>query len=1467
MTRPITTILVVFAVCLWGSSAQGIDFVTKDRFRSETGGYAAYPFRVLFQKLAQADGVEKKKIRTAIIEKQVFDRDMLRRVEAGTIRYQEAYGVVREIDETRLVLWDAQNQKERVFHTGLLAVPTVNPDGHEVSSFNIAHFAVVVRSMDERLYQIQIAFPLAVPDNLALQREGSQNLLRWAEPATGPKPTGYRVHVDGRLYKAVDGNAISIPRKPDRAEEYTVRAVYRHGPALVESESSAPLFDRATATELAETAQAQRTWAMVRTSLNPAQWEKARDLLAENMPLFSARLGETDLAAAMGLAAVFADIEAGDRLARTRPQTPEELAQAGAYYASALEKGRRLAPALNAAFLAEDRIRQNRRGLDNIAVRDREARARETLDRILSDLTPATWPAAKSRFTAERAFLEEHAAGADRAKVDGLAVFFGELDAADTLAGGAAVTAEILKEAERRYLQAPRRATGLGEHRAALSLIAETKARGMQSRIADLADRARREEAEKVWAAVKADLTPDRWPEAHKRLLEQRERLLSHLDETQAGAAEGLLRFFSDIDAGDHLSRAPGADLDQLAQAGALYGSARQTAQGLAGVNPGFIAELKIADLRRRTADAEERLRIESARQMLARILGEMTPEGWPGARKTLDENRDLLLTRLKGLEKERVSALLAFFADIDAGDASAAVSPTSSDLMKQALNRYRAAAQKADALADTVTLGFIAQTKIQETDRRMAAMADEARAEAAAAEYRAVVADLTPARWPEARRRLRARQAELMAELPVQEQGVATALLGFFEALESGDRLMASPTPDAPSVEQARGHYAAAGQAAAGLAEFKGLAEIVRQKISDAEARMAVLNRKSLETQARQTFARIRADLTPEKWPEARRALAAHHRTLADRLPPEERQTLEGLAAFFALIDAGDRIAGPDSASAAQVEQALTYYEQARDGALAMALTAPVGFIADGRIAQGRARIDALAQRMQQEAAGQVLERVLAGLTPGTWVEARKTLMDNRDLLLQNGADADRETVQRLVAFFADIDAGDRFARTDPATPADLANARSFYTAAGAKAQTLAGTASVAFIAVERNSDIDKRIAALEDETKDALAEQTFSQVLAGLTPERWTESRDLLLSRRQLLETRLSGERLETFNQLAAFFSHLSRAQQLRAQSPSTVAGVEEILAAYETASAQGAALAGAMPDITFLTRPDIAALRRQRDELQARQAEAQADTVYGQILERLTPSGWNEARTLLAAHGPMLKKTLDAPQASATANLERFFSEIEEGDRLAAVRPATRADLENAALFYRRAAEKAQALPPAMDIGFLARMRLNDIESQLAAQKAYEERMAQEAARKKGAAVSRATLSGKDAVRYALKDFSDGNYTMALQGFKRVYHKQVELMQKGGRKRLQGVMGLPDKYRAEIVFLVELDSLLSRTGSSSDPYAVEEGLEALSNRIFDGRGMWGIIPQDRREKMANRLESIEFQEEEGR
>ena len=85
-------------------------------------------------------------------------------------------------------------------------------------------------------------------------------------------------------------------------------------------------------------------------------------------------------------------------------------------------------------------------------------------------------------------------------------------------------------------------------------------------------------------------------------------------------------------------------------------------------------------------------------------------------------------------------------------------------------------------------------------------------------------------------------------------------------------------------------------------------------------------------------------------------------------------------------------------------------------------------------------------------------------------------------------------------------------------------------------------------------------------------------------------------------------------------------------------------------------------------------------------------------------------------------------------------------------------------------------------------------------------------------------------------------------------KAYGKQILRLKKGGKRQIFGLLALPPQYRAEIIFLVELDKL--EKTHKNDKAAIRERLQEISDSIENGTGPWAIVSEAKKNKIKNPL-----------
>jgi hypothetical protein len=346
----------LFLLCIDKSSAYAIQFVTQEDFASEYNAYKDYPLRLLFKKLAESDDPEKREIRNIIILKQVFDPSAQKKDAVPGPEYQERYGIIKEISKDRLRIWVPENDTYMDYYLGIDQIPTEKNPKYKITESNIGRYTAFIYAMDERVYKIKIDFLLASPINLYVDRKDDKNVVGWSEPGDEERPYRYRIFRNGELIDTVEGHAADVPREKGKADNYFVKAVYKHGDVLLESEASEVIRDEITLKELEQERLAGGIYDRIIASLTPEAYEDAKKLLNDNRQLLVERLDQDRKENIKTLISFFQDIEEGDRLGAVKPETQELFDNALTFYRSGEQKAKALPAAFNVLFLAAQKI-------------------------------------------------------------------------------------------------------------------------------------------------------------------------------------------------------------------------------------------------------------------------------------------------------------------------------------------------------------------------------------------------------------------------------------------------------------------------------------------------------------------------------------------------------------------------------------------------------------------------------------------------------------------------------------------------------------------------------------------------------------------------------------------------------------------------------------------------------------------------------------------------------------------------------------------------------------------------------------------------------------------------------------------------------------------------------------------------------------------------------------------------------
>lgn len=1298
------------ALMFWGK-ASAVELVTQETFFVENNPYKEYPFNVLFNKLKQGDEAERRKIRTVIILKQVFDPAFAQRSEAAGLRFTTHYGVVKELDGETLRLWLPETDSFKDFHVGIDRIPIVNKGEYAVSVDTIGHYAVIAHVMDDRIYKLDISFDLAAPTGLELKPMGDRNVVQWQPPQREKAPVAYRVFVNGKPYKTVEGRSIEMPRSKAQADSYAVRAVYVHGSARIESASSTTLYDVAAAKEIEQAQLAERTYAQIISRLNASQWADARRQLKENRDLLLEHAGGDRMATVERLIGFFSRVDAADGLLERQPRTRENLDRALAAYGEAEKEAGLLSGTVDLGGFIRQRIDHHAA----VAVQLEKVEAVQAVhalyERIMSAVNAGDWSQAETLLDENRAILQEALDGEPRAVVDRLLEISQELAEGDRLSGIRPITAENIDAALERYRQAEARIADLPAGANLVSIVRQRVAEATGRKDAVEAER-QRQTAGAVFENIVASMTPQGWETARTELDEKRSLLLAHLDGDQKAAVVWLSDFVNAIEAGDRLMQMEPATPEGLEEALAAYRRAdAMGAMPATGRSLRFITQQRIAEATGRKVAMETERKRKRAEEMYAGILVSMTPMDWSKGQRQLYDNREFLGAQLDGDKQAGVVWLLGFFNDIDAGDQLAGIDPQTPESLDDALAAYRRAEERGPMPGGGPDLGFIVQQKIAHAADRRAALVTGRQQQLAVETFKKILGLLTPQEWENGRTQLYDNREFLQMHLDAEDKGIVVRLLSFFNELETGDRLAGVDLPTPESLDDALAAYRRADETGQLPGAGLDLRFIAKQKIAETAGRRAALMAGRQRNQAAETYAEIIGLMTPQDWEKGRLRLYETRAFLLEHLDGERKNGALSLLSFFNELEAGDRLAVVEPLTPESLEGALAAYRRADDKGQIPGAGPDLRFLSQQKISEVTDRRAMLEAGRQQQFADETYDQILTKMTPQDWERARIRLYENDDFLLEHLQGEKKAAVVSLISFFNELEAADRLAAIEPETPESLEQALSAYQRAEEKGSAVGGGFEVAFIPRQKITEISGRKAVREAGRQKKIAEDIYGRMIALTTPADWEKAEAMLYENSELFQMHMDPEGKTAIAFLLEFFKAIEAGDRLADIQPMTPERLDQAIETYRQAEEKGKRL-GAELDVAFIARQKITRAAERKEALMAGRQKQLAEAVFSDITRNLTPEGWEKARSQLYDNRELLLEYLDEDRQQSVSALLGFFLDVDTGDRLAAILPESVEGFEKAIKAYLRAEDRAKVLPEALNPEFIIRLKIAEV-----------------------------------------------------------------------------------------------------------------------------------------------------------
>ncbi len=465
---------------------------------------------------------------------------------------------------------------------------------------------------------------------------------------------------------------------------------------------------------------------------------------------------------------------------------------------------------------------------------------------------------------------------------------------------------------------------------------------------------------------------------------------------------------------------------------------------------------------------------------------------------------------------------------------------------------------------------------------------------------------------------------------------------------------------------------------------------------------------------QAGDVYNQFAAALARSDQQTARKLMDANLPLFTDFLSPDRQTHILTAGTFFKALDEGDRLTALRPETPNNLTGARTAFQRAAHAASRLPAHFKLSEVARARLDANRNLTARLTQRMQTEKAGQIFAQISAGLQPGHWEKARKTLYQQQAFLREHLEQKNISAVEALAGFFQSIEKGDLSAGIQPITSRHLETALQNYRQAEKESRTLPETLDAGFIARQRIKATTNRQAALATEQLTRLATQTWDKLVMDLNPSGWQSAKTTLYANQSSLAANLPPENKAILVTLVDFFTSVDEGDRLAASQPATIKNLDTAAMYYQRATQKAATLPDSL-DVGFITQLKTNEIKSLKNTLEAELLKQESNQTFDRVTAALDTGQWREARGLLYAKQDLLTRHLDARRKSDCLTLIGFFRNIDKGDSLAGIQPATELNLDSALESYRQAVARAQTLPTSLDVGLIARQKIRTVVAQ--------------------------------------------------------------------------------------------------------------------------------------------------------
>jgi len=506
------------------------------------------------------------------------------------------------------------------------------------------------------------------------------------------------------------------------------------------------------------------------------------------------------------------------------------------------------------------------------------------------------------------------------------------------------------------------------------------------------------------------------------------------------------------------------------------------------------------------------------------------------------------------------------------------------------------------------------------------------------------------------------------------------------------------------------------------------------------------LLEEKEKEEMAAETYDRIIKSLTPLEWEDALGILSDNHEFMEEHLDRDRKRNINNLIKFFTRIVEGDNISSIQPETKKNLSEALAHYRQAERLIKELPENINVLFISELKIKNNLSQKLILEDRNKETLAQDMYNRVIESLSVSEWEDARNLLFDNRQFM-EDYLDKERKKgIEKLADFFFDVNEGDKIMEKDPWSIKNIDGAITLYKRAEQKATNLPDGINVVFITDMKIDQGLNQQSLIEQKAHEQHAGETYDRIMAGLVPDKWEESRDLLYSNRKQLEDYLDEDLIRNLRKLFAVFREIDRVDSIRNEQPETVKNLDIIIGVYEKQqflkeqlepedSSNIEKLAGFFDyiekgdragserpenlkalenaldhyktaarkaedfsesiDVAFIPERKINEILNRKAILESRDKKLLAEETYERIKDSMTEQEWQAAQNLLYDNSGFLKEHLDDESITEIAKLISFFDSIREGDWLREEKPEDLKHIESALVHYKHAEQTSKSL----------------------------------------------------------------------------------------------------------------------------------------------------------------------------